>query len=107
MENFKNRELKELYQYPSIVEDITVRRLTWAGHAWRKEGSLQRTVQENAPHGKRPLGRPRSRWKNGVIEDVERRGLEGNIIRKRKLETIMLDDKVSKSEYYEEKEKKR
>lgn len=45
-------------QSPSIIEDITKKRLKWAGHSWRKEGSLVIIVQENASHGKRPLGRP-------------------------------------------------
>ncbi|KAF0764627.1 putative transposon-derived protein F52C9.6 [Aphis craccivora] len=45
-------------QRPSIKKDITKRRLKWAGHSWRKTGSLVKIVQENAPKGKRPLGRP-------------------------------------------------
>ena len=68
----KNRELKAVYQNPGIVEDITKRRLIWAGHAWRKEGSLLRTVIEKVPQGKRPLGRPRLRWEDRVKEDVEK-----------------------------------
>jgi hypothetical protein len=35
----KNKELQNLYQRPSIKEDITKRRLKWAGHSWRKTGS--------------------------------------------------------------------
>lgn len=34
------------------MQGITVRRLVWAGHARRKEGSLMRTVLENTPRGK-------------------------------------------------------
>lgn len=49
-----------------------MRRLKWAGHAWRKKGSLLITVLENASQRKRPLGRPRLRWKNKEREDVER-----------------------------------
>jgi len=72
MENPEKKELKKFYKNPSIVEDITKRRLIWAGHAWRKEGSLLRIVLENAPLGKRPLGRPRLRWEDRVKEDVEK-----------------------------------
>jgi len=71
-ESKKNRELKESYQNPSIVEDITKRRLIWAGHAWRKEGSLLRTVLENASLGKRPLECPRLKWEDRVKKDVEK-----------------------------------
>jgi len=48
-----------------------------AGHAWRKQGSMIRTVIENNPAGKRPLGRPRLRWENCVIKDVKR--IEANL----------------------------
>jgi len=41
----------------------------WAGSAWRKQGS----VLENAPHGKRPFGRPSLR--DGIEEDVVRPGM--------------------------------
>ncbi|KAL4152897.1 hypothetical protein QTP88_000730 [Uroleucon formosanum] len=68
----KNKELQDLYQRPSIKEDITKRRLKWAGHSWRKTGSLIKIVQENAPKGKRPLGRPRLRWEDRIKEDLEK-----------------------------------
>lgn len=64
------------------MEDITKRRLIFARHAWDKEGSLL----ENAPQGRSPLERPRGCGKNRA-----RRELEGNIVRKRKLGTNMLD----------------
>lgn len=55
-----------------------------------------RWVIENAPKG----------WKDGVRwrgKGKTRRGLESNIIRKRKTKAIiMLDDKVLKAEYHEE-----
>jgi len=54
-------ELKRQFQRPDIVKEITKRRLSWGGHAWRKQGSLVRQVIENEPIGKRPLGRPRLR----------------------------------------------
>lgn len=106
MENPKrNRELKELYQNPSIMENITVRQLKWTGHIWHKEGSLLRIVLENSPQGKTPgkleitLGRQNKR---GCGKN--RRGLQGNIIRKRKLKAIMLDDKVIMAKYHVEEE---
>ncbi|KAL4084379.1 hypothetical protein QTP88_028202 [Uroleucon formosanum] len=68
----KNKELQDLYQRPSIKEDITKRRLKWAGHSWKKTGSFIKIVQENAPKGKRPLGRPRLRWEDRIKEDIEK-----------------------------------
>ncbi|KAL4084268.1 hypothetical protein QTP88_028093 [Uroleucon formosanum] len=69
-----NQELQNLFQRPDITKEISVRRLRWAGHAWRKQGSIIRTVIENNPAGKRPLGRPRLRWEDCVIKDVGRIG---------------------------------
>lgn len=56
-----NDKLKNLFQKPDIIAEITRRRLMWAGHAWRKEGSLIKAVIKENPIGKRPLGRPRLR----------------------------------------------
>jgi len=47
------------------------RRLMWAGPAWRKEGSLIKTVINEDPIGKRPLGRPRLRWEDRVKKAVK------------------------------------
>lgn len=61
-----------MYQRPIIKEDITKRRLNWVGHSWRKTGSLIKIVQENAPQGKRPLGKPRLRWEDRIKEDIKK-----------------------------------
>jgi len=41
----KNEELKQLYQMSDIIREIKKKILQWAGHAWRKEGTLIRMVQ--------------------------------------------------------------
>jgi hypothetical protein len=41
-------------------------------HAWRKQGSIIRTVIENNPAGKRPLGISRLRWEDCINKDIER-----------------------------------
>lgn len=42
-----------------------------AKHAWRKRGSMMKTVIENNnAAGKRPLRRPRPRWEDYVTKDV-------------------------------------
>ncbi|VVC36480.1 Reverse transcriptase domain [Cinara cedri] len=48
-----NDELKNLYQKPDIISEINRRRLMWAGHAWRKEGSFIKAVIKENPAGKR------------------------------------------------------
>lgn len=44
--------------------------MKWAGCEWRKRESIIRTVIENNPIGKRPLGKPRLRWEDCVMRDV-------------------------------------
>lgn len=56
-----NEELKNLFQKPNIITEITRKRLMWAEHAWRKKSSFSRTVIKENSFGKRPLGRPRLR----------------------------------------------
>lgn len=57
---------------PNIVRKIAGRRLNWAGHVWHKHGTLvKRAIKEN-PMGKRPLGRPKLRWEDGLKGDVKR-----------------------------------
>ena len=57
-------ELNELYCSPIIVRVIKLRRMKWAGHVARmeeKRGVCM--VFMGKPEGKRPLGRPRRRWR--------------------------------------------
>lgn len=73
----KNRELTELYKEPDIVNEIKGMRLRWAGHVQRLPN--ERTAKlawENYPAGKRPLGRPRMRWRDNVISDLRTMGLD-------------------------------
>ncbi|VVC38393.1 Endonuclease/exonuclease/phosphatase,Reverse transcriptase domain, partial [Cinara cedri] len=66
-----NKELEELFQRPKIDNEIKKRRLTWAGHAWRRVGSIVRTTIEENPVGKKPHGRLRLRWEDCVKRDAE------------------------------------
>ena len=64
-----NQELTELFNRPNIINEIKRSKLEWAGHAVRKQDSMvQRVLQEN-PKRKRPLGRPRLRWEDGIKKD--------------------------------------
>jgi len=76
---------KIFYQSPSFVEDITTSRLIWAGYTWSKEGSLLRTVLENAPTRKNTTGTLNIKMgrldKRGRGKSKTRRGPKGMIIR--------------------------
>jgi hypothetical protein len=59
----QNDELHSLYSSPNIVRAIKSRRMRWAGHAARMGGRGVYRVLVGKPEGKRPLERPRRRWR--------------------------------------------
>jgi len=70
-----NEELNDLYTLPNIVRVVKSRRMRWAGHAARmgEDRGVQR-VLVGKPEGKRPLGRPRHRWKDNIKMDLQKVG---------------------------------
>jgi hypothetical protein len=61
-----NEELHILYS-PNIIRQIKSRRMRWAGHVARMGGEIKvYKVLVGKPEGKRPLGRPRRRWEDGI-----------------------------------------
>ena len=67
-----NEELHSLYRSPNIVRVIQSRRLRWIGHVVRVvEGRSTFKILTGKPTGKRPLGRPRRRWKDNIRMDLE------------------------------------
>jgi hypothetical protein len=66
-----NDELQDLYSSPNIVSVIKSRRMRWGGHVARMgEGRGAYRVLVGRPEGKRPLGRPRRRWKGNIKMDL-------------------------------------
>jgi hypothetical protein len=67
-----------LYFSPYIVRVIKARSLRWAGHVARiGEGRDIYRVFVGRPEGKRPLGRPRSRWGDNIKLDLREIGIDG------------------------------
>jgi hypothetical protein len=61
-----------LYRSPNIVRVITFRRLRWAGHVTRMEGSRSAfKILTGKPTGKRSLGRPRRRWEVNIRMNLQ------------------------------------
>jgi hypothetical protein len=70
------RELHNLYSSPDIIREIKSRRMRWAGHVARMgEGRNLYRVLVGKPDGRRPLGRPRRRWEDGIRMDLEEIGI--------------------------------
>jgi hypothetical protein len=59
-----NEELYILYSSPNIIRRFKSRRMRWEGHVGKERKVYK--VLVGKPEGKRPLGRPRRRWKDGI-----------------------------------------
>jgi hypothetical protein len=70
-----NEELNDLYSSPNIIRVIKSIRMRWVGHVTRmgeKRGAYRILV--GRPEGRRPLGRPRRRWEDGIKMDIQEVG---------------------------------
>jgi hypothetical protein len=73
-----SEELHNLYSSPDIIRQVKSRRMRWAGHVARMgEERKVYKILVGKPKGKRPLGRPRHRWEDGVRMDLREIGLGG------------------------------
>jgi hypothetical protein len=73
-----NDKLHDLYSSTNIVRVINSRRMRWAGHGARM-GEVRDAyrVLVGRPEGKRPLERPRLRWKDNIKLDLREIGIDG------------------------------
>jgi hypothetical protein len=73
-----NEERHNLYSSPDIIRQVKSRRMRWAGHVSHMgEEKKVYKVLVGKPEGKRPLGRPRRRWEDGIRMDLREIGLRG------------------------------
>jgi hypothetical protein len=66
-----NEELHIFYSSSNIIRQLKSRRMRWTGHVSRmgEEANVYR-VLVGKPEGKRPLGRPKRRWEDGIRMDL-------------------------------------
>ena len=68
-------EINDLYSPPNVVRVITSRRMRWAGHVARMgERRSEYKIWVRKSEGKSPLGRPRRRWEDNIIMDLQEVG---------------------------------
>ncbi|KAF0686884.1 Uncharacterized protein FWK35_00036068, partial [Aphis craccivora] len=63
-ERRKNEDLYRLLSKPNITTYIKIKRMEWFGHVWRADGDIIKKVLTETIQKKRPIGRPRTRWKD-------------------------------------------
>jgi hypothetical protein len=73
----KNEKLHIFYSSPNIIRQMKSRRMRWVGHMARmgEDRKLYKVLVGN-PKGKRPLGRSRHRWDDGLRMDLREIGWE-------------------------------
>jgi hypothetical protein len=64
--------LQKLHSSPNIIRQMKLRRMRWAGFVARmgEERKVYYRVLVGNPEGKRPLGRPKRRWVDGIRMDL-------------------------------------
>jgi hypothetical protein len=73
-----NEELHNFYSSPDTIRQVKSKRMWWAGHVARMgEDRKVYKVLVGKSEGKRPLGRPRRRWEDGIRMDLRETGLGG------------------------------
>jgi hypothetical protein len=66
-----NEEFRDLYSSPSKIRIFKSRRMRWVGHVARmgeRRNAYRLLVGKS--EGKRPLGKPRSRWVDNIKMDL-------------------------------------
>jgi hypothetical protein len=68
------------FQKSYIIITTFVYKTRWAGHVARMgEGRNLYRVLVGKPEGRRPFGRPRRRWEDGIRMDLEEIGWGGGV----------------------------
>jgi hypothetical protein len=70
-----NKELRDLYSSPNIIEIMKSMKMRWEGHvAQMGEKRNAYRLLVGKPKGKRPLGRPRRRWVDNIRMELGEMG---------------------------------
>ena len=66
-----NQEINDILKGRNIIGFIKKQRLSWLGHVERmaKDDNVQK-IKRWKPMSKRPIGRPKTRWENDILEDI-------------------------------------
>lgn len=74
-DRLSNDDIRNELNIESILEFVERNQLRWYGHVMRmEEERYPAKYYQWQPREKRPVGRPRKRWRDGVREAIEARG---------------------------------
>ena len=75
LDRIRNADIRRELGISNILELIERGQLRWYGHVKRMEASrYPKQFLEWMPDGRRPVGRPRTRWKDNIEKAVQKRG---------------------------------
>ena len=67
-----NQEINDILKGQNIIGFIKKQRLNWLGHVQRMdEDNIVQKIKRWKPMSKRPIGRPKTRWEDDVLEDIK------------------------------------
>ena len=67
-----HQEISDILKGQNIIGFIKKQRLNWLGHVERMvEDNDVKKIKRWKPMSKRPIGRPKKRWKDDVLEDIK------------------------------------
>ena len=67
-----NQEINDILEGQNIIGFIKKQRLNWLGHVERMtEDNTVQKIKRWKPMSKRPIGRPKIRWEDDVLEDIK------------------------------------
>ena len=74
-DKIRNEEIRRELEIEPILEYVERSQLRWFGHVMRmNEQQYPVKYYQWQPQGKRPTGRPRKRWRDGIRQAIEARG---------------------------------
>jgi len=66
------QEINDILKGQNIIGFIKKQTLNWLGHVEHMaEGNIVQKIKRWKPMSKRPIGRPKTRWEDDILEDIK------------------------------------